>query len=128
MCAEIPPPPEREQCLYDYWARIDAWIENHTGRESGRTLTTSTRGGGTRLSDVDRAAAILSGIDEYYRDLHEGEDRAASQLVRQLGRPRPRDIEVTRELSSYKQLAPRWHDWDAVVEVLASVARAMVEQ
>jgi hypothetical protein len=83
------------------------------------------------LSDaigIDRAASVLSEIDEYYRDLYKGDDRAASQLVRQLGRPRPRDTEVTKELSSYKQLAPRWHDWDTVAEVLASVARRMVEQ
>lgn len=26
QAADIPPPPEREQWLYDCWARMDAWI------------------------------------------------------------------------------------------------------
>ena len=83
------------------------------------------------LSDkigIDKAAEVLSRIDDYYRDIYEGEDRAASQLVRQLGSPRPRDAEVTKELASYKRLESRWHSWSSVVEVLQAVAQQMVEQ
>lgn len=76
---------------------------------------------------VASAAGVLSDIDAYYADLHEGADRAAAQLVRQLGAPRPRDPAVTGELASYRQLDPRWHDWAAVLEVTAKVARSMVE-
>lgn len=73
------------------------------------------------------AAAVLSGIDDYYADLYEGQDRAATQLVRQLGDPRPRDAQVTRELAAYRQLDPRWHDWAAVVAVTADLARLMID-
>jgi hypothetical protein len=73
-----------------------------------------------------QAAATLSGIDEYYDDLNAGPEAVASQLVRQLADPRPRDARVTTELSAYKGLAERWHDWDEVRRVLAAVAREMM--
>jgi hypothetical protein len=49
---------------------------------------------------------------------------AAEQVARQLSDPRPRDIEVTRQLEHYKGLAMRWQRWDTVTTVLAEVAEA----
>lgn len=76
---------------------------------------------------VSRAVDTLRAIDEYYADLYEGPDRVVTQLVRQLADPHPRDAYVTNELSAYRQLEPRWHSWDAVVEQCRSLARGIVE-
>jgi hypothetical protein len=75
---------------------------------------------------VEQAAAVLSELDEYYDDLNEADVPVATQVVRQLSDPRPRDVEVTRQLSSYRDLAERWQSWDEVCAVLALVAQAMV--
>ncbi len=73
------------------------------------------------------AARVLIRLDDYYADLYEGDDRAATQLVRQLADPAPRDHRVIAELSRYKQLDPRWHKWSAVTAALADVAQQMLE-
>jgi len=81
------------------------------------------------LADVgglDRSAQILSQMDEYYSDQAQSPDGVASQLVRQLADPRPADIGVTRELAHYKNLAPRWHEWSATVEVCRALANLLL--
>jgi hypothetical protein len=75
---------------------------------------------------VRAAATILSSMDEYYADVNRRPEAVAVQVGRQLADPRPRDVQVTAELATYKALDPRWHDWAAVREVLADVAVAMV--
>jgi len=74
---------------------------------------------------IERAAAVLQAIDDYYADLNRRPEAVATQLARQLADPRPRDEAVTRELSAYKGLAPRWQDWTAVTSVLATLAEGM---
>ncbi|MDQ3462646.1 MAG: hypothetical protein M3471_06415, partial [Actinomycetota bacterium] len=64
--------------------------------------------------------------DEYYADLNHGDEAVATQVVRQLAGPRPRDAKATSELASYKDLEARWHQWDAVISVLRDVAQAML--
>jgi hypothetical protein len=71
---------------------------------------------------LDHAAAVLRGIDDYYADLNSQPEAVATQLVRQLADPRPRDAEVTTQLANYKALHERWHDWSAVKAVLADLA------
>lgn len=75
----------------------------------------------------DRAGKILASIDDYYADQHASGDGVASQLQIQLADPRPKDISTTRQLSRYKNLAPRWHDWDAVTSVCHRIAECMME-
>jgi hypothetical protein len=75
---------------------------------------------------LDEAATVLRGIDDYYTDINRQPEAVATQLVRQLADPRPRDAEVTAQLSSYKALDPRWHEWSAVKAVLADLAASMV--
>lgn len=75
---------------------------------------------------VDRAAEVLARIDDYYADQYGEGDGVASQLVRQLSDPRPADPSVIDQLSSYRRLRRRWSDWDAVKEVLGTVATGMV--
>ncbi len=75
---------------------------------------------------LDVAAAVLRDIDDYYADINRRPESVATQLVRQLADPRPRDVEVTAQLASYKALDPRWHDWSAVKAVLAELAERML--
>lgn len=76
---------------------------------------------------LDEAATMLRGIDDYYTDINRQPEAVATQLARQLADPRPRDAEVTTQLSSYKALDPRWHEWSAVKAVLADLAAGMVQ-
>lgn len=72
------------------------------------------------------AARVLGEIDDYYAD-HRGEgDGVASQLVRQLGEPRPRDSQTLDALGAYKGLRDPWREWPAVVAQCRAVARLMV--
>lgn len=75
---------------------------------------------------VEDAAEVLTRIDDYYADQAQSEDGIASQLVRQLSQPAPADSSVTEQLSSYRRLRARWHEWDAVCDVLGEVAAGMV--
>lgn len=75
---------------------------------------------------TDLAAKALSDIDGYYADQHGAGDGVASQLVRQLADPRPKDLSTTRNLGQYKNLAAHWQDWDAVVLACRELARAML--
>jgi hypothetical protein len=75
---------------------------------------------------LDQAASVLADIDAYYADINTRPETVATQLVKQLADPRPRDAEVTTQLSSYKALDPRWHDWSTVQAVLADIAQRML--
>lgn len=73
-----------------------------------------------------QAADVLSRIDDFYADQHDGVGQGvASQLVRQLGDPRPADTTTLRELPRYKALASRWHRWSEVTGVCRSLATAI---
>jgi len=83
------------------------------------------------LSDhmgIEKAAELLSSIDDYYADQNDSGEGIASQLVRQLAEPRPADSSVIDQLPSYRRLRKRWSDWDAVIEVLGAVAAGMAER
>jgi hypothetical protein len=82
------------------------------------------------LSDrctVERAAAVLTRIDDFFGD-QRGPEAAgvATQLARQLADPQPADTRTTSQLAHYKSLDPRWTDWASVVAVCRSVSAAMV--
>jgi hypothetical protein len=74
---------------------------------------------------LDEAATVLRDVDAYYADINTRPEAVATQLVRQLADPRPRDAEVTTQLASYKELDQRWHDWSTVKAVLADLAERM---
>jgi hypothetical protein len=75
---------------------------------------------------LDRAAEVLRDIDAYYAELNRRPEAVATQLVRQLADPRPRDVEVTRELGTYKALSPHWRDWSSVRAALGELAERIV--
>ncbi len=82
------------------------------------------------LSDrvgVPAAGGVLAEIDDYYADQHGSGRGVAAQVARQLGDPRPKDVSVTRQLDQYRNLAPRWTDWNEVRTTCRNVAAAMLE-
>ena len=75
---------------------------------------------------VEHAAAVLRHLDDYYGDQRRPEaEGVATQLVRQLSDPRPKDYRTTKQLSSYKGLAARWSKWSEVVRFCKHLALAI---
>jgi len=75
-----------------------------------------------------KAAEVLAKIDDYYADQHGEGQGVAAQVIRQLADPHPSDASVTRQLSSYRNLAPRWTDWAQVKTICREIAASMVEE
>lgn len=75
---------------------------------------------------ITGSGAVLARIDDYYADQRGQGDGVGSQVARQLADPRPADESTTRDLGRYKNLAPRWQDWRAVVAVCRELAGAML--
>lgn len=101
--------------------RIKAWLavtRNQT-RDYLHIAALSERMG------IEEAAGVLSSIDDYYAELNQRPEAVASQVVRQLADPQPRDPEVTAQLGAYRSLDERWQDWAVVKDVLMRVAEAM---
>lgn len=71
---------------------------------------------------IDEAVTVLQGIDDYYADRSDERGSVLTALVAALADPNPRDTDVIGELPRYKGLAPRWHDWSAVVEQCQDIA------
>lgn len=76
---------------------------------------------------TEQAARVLVGIDGYYADRSGEADSVLSELVLRLAEPRPKDTRVTAQLSSYKGVASRWQDWEAVVQACQELADRLVE-
>src|ERR1700684_3418217 len=76
---------------------------------------------------LHEAAGVLARIDDYYVDQHSGGRGGAAQLIRQAAGPRPKDSSVTGQLGAYRNLAPRWTDWDEVRSVCRQLAAEMLE-
>lgn len=72
------------------------------------------------------AADVLAAIDDYYSDQHGAGRGVAAQLARQLADPRPKDVSVTRQLREYRNLVPRWTEWNEVRSVCRGIAAAML--
>lgn len=69
----------------------------------------------------------LRRFDELYPQ--ENGESALQQLEIQLANPLPYDLdEVMPELSEYKNLDPRWHDWDTVKSVCAHLASTLFDK
>ena len=76
------------------------------------------------LLGAEATGRALLHFDEYYPQAS-GES-ALQQLQAQLATPLPYDLDNT-ELSEYRHLAPRWHDWGAVKTACARIAEATFE-
>ncbi|HTQ22422.1 hypothetical protein [Mycobacterium sp.] len=74
------------------------------------------------------AADTLADIDAYYDEGRPGENVVAAQVLRQLGHPRPKDSRTTRNLRQYKNLDPKWHSWDGLVDQCHRIADAMLSE
>jgi len=68
---------------------------------------------------LDGVKKALDSLDALYPQ-PSGES-ALQQLQVQLSNPIPYDLEDT-DLSEYRKLHPRWHDWNRVKEICATIA------
>lgn len=79
------------------------------------------------LSDRLGAAATLEALRSFDALYPQSEpDCASLQLQIQLAHPLPFDLDEI-ELAEYKQLAPRWQDWQAVVLQCQTIALALFD-
>ncbi len=71
------------------------------------------------VCSFDEVLDQLESFDGLYPQ--ESGESALQQLQAELANAMPYDLEES-ELREYKDLAPRWHDWDTVKAVCAHVA------
>ena len=77
-----------------------------------------------QLLGEEATGRALLPFDEFYPQ--DSGESALQQLQAQLATPLPYDLDST-ELSEYRHLAPRWHDWGAVKTACARIAEATFE-
>lgn len=76
---------------------------------------------------TDAAAAVALELDVFYEDqVGAGGRRIATQLAKQLADPSPYDLSDV-DLQVYRQLEPRWRNWDTVVAACNELARRMLD-
>lgn len=80
----------------------------------------------TRLGSHE-SVQVLAAIDGYYADRSNEGDSVLTSLTKRLSEPSPRDVRVTEQLSAYKGLDPRWHQWDAVVAVCHDLSDGLLD-
>jgi hypothetical protein len=73
----------------------------------------------------ERVAQALQSFDTLYQQ--DNGESPLQQLQVQLANAMPYDLEDT-ELSEYKNLAPRWHDWNAVKAACANIAMVIFDR
>lgn len=73
----------------------------------------------------DNVVQALRGFDALYPQPND--ESALQQLQIQLANPLPFDLDELT-LSEYKNLDPRWHDWEAVKRVCADTATLIFDQ
>jgi hypothetical protein len=77
---------------------------------------------------VEEAAAVVADMDDYYADqIGVGGMRIATQVARQLAEPMPDDLDDV-DLTVYRNLHRRLHDWGAVEDACRRVAVAVLDQ
>ena len=69
---------------------------------------------------------MLAGIDKFYADATKVGEVVATQLVRQLGDPRPRDLSAVTEFARYKGLRLPWTSWQAVRDQCRRLAAELI--
>ena len=74
---------------------------------------------------LEHAATLLSGLDTFYAVRSNEEDLVSTRVAFALADPQPIDPAVVAELSNYKNLTPRWQQWESVVAVCQSLAFEM---
>ena len=74
---------------------------------------------------AEEVVAALQGFDRLYPQPN-GES-ALLQLQIQLAHPQPYDLEET-DLAEYKNLDPKWHDWETVTMVCADCAMLIFDR
>lgn len=79
-----------------------------------------------RLGD-EEAALVVASLDQYYSDqIGTGGRRVATQVAKQLAEPLPGDLAEV-DLRFYRELDPRWQNWEAVAAACSRVAVRVLE-
>ncbi len=73
----------------------------------------------------ERVAQALQSFDKLYQ--HDNGESPLQQLQVQLANAVPYDLEEM-ELSEYKNLAPKWHDWNAVKAACAHISTEIFDR
>ena len=76
---------------------------------------------------VEHAGEILRHIDDYYDDRSQQAGSVRTSLALALAAPKPVDADVIAELSRYRGLDLRWHDWSTVVAACGDLALEVAE-
>ena len=77
---------------------------------------------------LSRAVDVLAHIDEYYTVRSSEKGGGLHEIVLALAHPAPADPDVIKELSRYKGLDARWHDWATVVAHCEELSRALARR
>jgi len=79
------------------------------------------------LADAMKDATVVEAL-QHFDDIYPQPNgqSALQQLQIQLAKPLPYDLEET-QLSEYKDLIPKWHDWSNVEAAAARVAELLLE-
>ncbi len=75
---------------------------------------------------VERAARVLTEMDEFYSDRSGGEESVVTEVTMRLAHPDPRDVRTLDQLGHYKGLRPRWQDWSETQAICADLAQLIV--
>lgn len=73
----------------------------------------------------DRVAEALQSFDQFYQQ--DSGESALQQLQVQLANPLPYDLDETN-LSEYKNLAPRWHNWSTIKKICAHISITLFDR
>lgn len=75
---------------------------------------------------IAASARVLRELDDYYSDRSGGCDSVLTATIQRLSEPSPRDTRVLTQLSSYRGLDRRWHDWEDVMTHCQHLADALL--
>lgn len=73
---------------------------------------------------VKPSTHALRRMDELYPQ--DSGESAIQQLMKQLAQPAPYDLDTT-QLAEYRELQPRWHEWNAVAEHCRLIGVALMD-
>lgn len=82
----------------------------------------------SETAGMERAASVLSAMDDYYADQNRDGTAVTSQVIRQLSNPEPADSRTTIQLEHYKGLKDKWRDWATTVEICRNLALRMIQE
>lgn len=113
---------DHDHVLRDLAGRYEQVLEAAEATEGWATSVRASKPPFTIMGKLGGIEAGLRQLDEFYTDRSEEAGSVLTALVAHLAEPQPADPAVIDELSRYKGLDPRWHNWADVVAVCEELA------